>query len=870
MRFRIGDYVKVKGVPGIIRFIGNTEFAPGVWFGVELEKAIGKNDGSVKGVRYFKCQNNNGLYGVFVKEERLEDVHKGVENLDHSNIDNLQRQLKAALIENAQCKKELDILQNKLEAKLHSHEQLEAKLEMQSIDNQYLQEAKDILEGKLANLTARYQSLQHDYDSALEELELGRELENELRFIDVDALSPNEVKSLIEKGRLDEKRIRDLNERIQLQNEELSEKSDQLKASNTRLIDLSADLSSKNSVISHLKEKLDTFADLERMSEQLSIENGELLDKINSLEKSLDELNEIHALDAKIEADLQRNEQNLKDELGHLQNVIARDKERIRKLESQLGSSVTIITSSIKDTTPPDSQHEIALHTMEQKLMKAEQKYRSCALELQVCELRRKVDSERVKLHAISPLSQEYIDLVYDVKLQCGILDLLHGFAGHDEIYVFYKYATSRIGHFCQTVLHILEYNYAHEHSEKLASQSKAYTVRVQNLTEEIISILKDYSIEALSLDSTQDILKECQGLCDEYIAILNNDSEETPYFLEHNLLINHIEFSLAKFLNYLNSLTSSESESDNLSELIHSIKSIKSKFDKSFEQVLSESSSTNVLIKPSSSFANAISSITEVSNQLLGGKSLDVEKFDNLEKAFANIAESEVYTEQSSLTSIYEYEEEKPPVKETEPEKSTSDSDNTTEVILLKDKEISNLNLNIALLEQNMKLFTKKTTDQIQQLEKQLSVMKAEVQEKSTQIAKLQEENKSIRNQSLLHKINIDDIESQKAYDEKIKRMEKLIELRDRAAISSDCEDLSWLAFPNRSKVWKKPTQLQSLSHDIRKLANHTQFITIGSTEKSKWAPQRKTPRYINACINEKFSRYKSNKAELFMNGSS
>lgn len=168
------------------------------------------------------------------------------------------------------------------------------------------------------------------------------------------------------------------------------------------------------------------------------------------------------------------------------------------------------------------------------------------------------------------------------------------------------------------------------------------------------------------------------------------------------------------------------------------------------------------------------------------------------------------------------------------------------------------------------MKLFTKKTTDQIQQLEKQLSVMKAEVQEKSTQIAKLQEENKSIRNQSLLHKINIDDIESQKAYDEKIKRMEKLIELRDRAVIFSDYEDLSWLAFPNRSKVWKKPTQLQSLSHDLRKLATHTQFITIGSTEKSKWAPQRKTPRYINACINEQFSRYKSNKAELFMNGSS
>ncbi|XP_028407619.1 CAP-Gly domain-containing linker protein 3-like [Dendronephthya gigantea] len=47
---------------GIARFVGETQFAPGLWVGVELDTACGKNDGSVNGVRYFDCQPNHGLF----------------------------------------------------------------------------------------------------------------------------------------------------------------------------------------------------------------------------------------------------------------------------------------------------------------------------------------------------------------------------------------------------------------------------------------------------------------------------------------------------------------------------------------------------------------------------------------------------------------------------------------------------------------------------------------------------------------------------------------------------------------------------------------------------------------------------------------
>lgn len=67
--FILDEKVWVNGSrPGIIRFIGETKFAPGKWIGVQLTSPDGKNDGTVAGVRYFACPNN---CGVFVKPQRL-------------------------------------------------------------------------------------------------------------------------------------------------------------------------------------------------------------------------------------------------------------------------------------------------------------------------------------------------------------------------------------------------------------------------------------------------------------------------------------------------------------------------------------------------------------------------------------------------------------------------------------------------------------------------------------------------------------------------------------------------------------------------------------------------------------------------------
>lgn len=48
-----------------VRYVGETQFATGIWVGVELAQGVepqGNNDGSVNGVSYFKCPPSRGIF----------------------------------------------------------------------------------------------------------------------------------------------------------------------------------------------------------------------------------------------------------------------------------------------------------------------------------------------------------------------------------------------------------------------------------------------------------------------------------------------------------------------------------------------------------------------------------------------------------------------------------------------------------------------------------------------------------------------------------------------------------------------------------------------------------------------------------------
>jgi len=79
MGLKVNDRVVVAGNKlGTLRFCGTTEFAMGMWAGVELDSAEGKNDGTVKGMRYFRCEPE---HGIFVPSNKVAKAGRGYKSI---------------------------------------------------------------------------------------------------------------------------------------------------------------------------------------------------------------------------------------------------------------------------------------------------------------------------------------------------------------------------------------------------------------------------------------------------------------------------------------------------------------------------------------------------------------------------------------------------------------------------------------------------------------------------------------------------------------------------------------------------------------------------------------------------------------------
>lgn len=69
-----GDRVIVAGQrKGTVQYVGESKFAPGIWYGIELDRPVGKNDGSVSGERYFQCKPKHGVFAPLSRIQKLGD-----------------------------------------------------------------------------------------------------------------------------------------------------------------------------------------------------------------------------------------------------------------------------------------------------------------------------------------------------------------------------------------------------------------------------------------------------------------------------------------------------------------------------------------------------------------------------------------------------------------------------------------------------------------------------------------------------------------------------------------------------------------------------------------------------------------------------
>ncbi len=70
---------------GYLRYCGSTQFANGIWAGIELDREFGRHDGSLCGKRYFTCNKNHGVFCGLDQVKKASFAHQ--ENLAEDSFE---------------------------------------------------------------------------------------------------------------------------------------------------------------------------------------------------------------------------------------------------------------------------------------------------------------------------------------------------------------------------------------------------------------------------------------------------------------------------------------------------------------------------------------------------------------------------------------------------------------------------------------------------------------------------------------------------------------------------------------------------------------------------------------------------------------
>lgn len=326
----IGDKVAVNGTTGTVKYVGATNFAGGTWYGIELDDCVGKNDGSVQGVRYFTLSKTHGNYGLFTQ----------LENLTRMGEDDDLR------LQNAKLVRVVDALQKKTRQLHLECEQLHQSVESyrsQAVQVSALQKTIEEMtlsgvdwESKYLQLNQHAKQVQQENDELKLELDPLKEeiaLRRKIEHVGLSQEKHVDSAVLLQKYLLLEQVLTKLEQSLK----DVTERYECLLEENTTLLEdnaaFQADISRLENELEIAKQGLiDLTSQLEAQEgssnvvDFLTENNAELSNTLDALNEELNELkkkDEIHTTMNNIYVEI---ENELRDQLRELQHSCDKNK----------------------------------------------------------------------------------------------------------------------------------------------------------------------------------------------------------------------------------------------------------------------------------------------------------------------------------------------------------------------------------------------------------------------------------------------------------------------------------------------------------------------------------------------------------------
>ncbi|XP_059609568.1 restin homolog isoform X3 [Phlebotomus argentipes] len=399
---QIGDRVIVSSGfgsrPGVLKYIGETQFAPGNWCGVQLDDPTGKNNGAVDGIRYFECPDKYGIFVPLAKVTLSPSAKKTFVRLPRSNSKESLTSIgtlgsmastntsRLRMGANAQrlssstkpitTPKNTFSLQDVLREKQNHIEQLlaEKDLDRQDADLQSVMYQKDInelkqkiveLEGRLKDEQRRNEDLQFSVDEAQfcgDELSVKRiklleaqsqEYKERITTLE-EELAQSKTSLITTEAEGESIKVKELTEKVEELKKTLSLREEELKNVREEEKDRS------NKILELQKQLIEAESNMDIKVSSLSVSENCLKEEIKMLSSQNDELcRDIETQKASMEA------------LEVAQKVLLQEKE---SLKAENAKTSAMMGKIVSDGEVSSQKHAQEIRELEEKIQKSEER----------------------------------------------------------------------------------------------------------------------------------------------------------------------------------------------------------------------------------------------------------------------------------------------------------------------------------------------------------------------------------------------------------------------------------------------------------------------------------------------------------------